>query len=677
MRGETARAFESEPLANASQFERSLQTLLNNGSAKECLSAKCRYLPHVNSNSFFTDVNGDGLPDLITATPPQRWKDGNSPLITCLDGHDVYLNRGYAFESAQGETLPGQRWAVSSELGSALRLVANRDRKCESVRPRITDSSERPNPFQDPARPNFPIAAMTQADVNADGRVDIVIAYQPDWNRADADQRIYLNTGRGFSLSDAVVLPRDLAIARNIPYPVDIDPSLAGWPRAGSADTARFVDLDNDGLVDIVNAGLCVQTNALTHDCRPARWYRNAGTIPDKLERIDSSTGAWTQIEYESPKSAIVQLPEDGLRPPASMRVVKSIRSASGPVPTPSGYDPFPVQEVRLSYENFVKDALSNEVVGFEKVHAYFINSFDGAERETVHVAQTFDVQPVMYGTGGTALPVRHPLKGTIVSTITESDGWVATESHQYSVDLLGAGIRIRSYRDYHGDTAPSGKMAWSAEETAGFDEFGNPTKRVTGNLDGASIGPAQERRITVTEYENRSSGTPGLWQIGLVTRQQTIGYSEDIDGTVDSSHVLSEQAFAYDAKGGLISKARVGIRGEFCDGPSSDLTTYTYSPNGLVRGMKEANGRETKTTYDPTSLYPVQIETRVGRMEGGSFVPAVTLLQARFQTDLATGKRTAETEPNGSTTTSTYDTKGRLISRRRARQYRSRAKCL
>ena len=446
MRGEAARGLVSETTENASDFERSLQTLLNNGSADECVTtASCQYPPHVSFNSYFADVNGDGLPDLVSAEPPTPSNPPEAgPTLTCFNGHRVHLNRGYAFEDAPFQTVPSDKasW-TPADATSALRLVANRDRSCEVTKPRIVDDPLGWPPLGVP--PAFPVGAMTQTDINGDGRVDIVLAYK-SITATNADQRVFLNTGRGFAPTSAIPLPPTVAIATDMPFPGQN--TYGGWPRVAMGDQSRFVDLDNDGLVDIVVAGLCTPLNFNGRTCTSTVWYRNEGTLPDRLERIDSPTGAWTTVECESPKSSIVHIPDGGFHPPATMRVVTKVRSGAGPEATPSGSDPFAVQEIRLSYDNFVKDVVSNEVLGFEKVIAEFVNSFDAAERERVLVTRIFDVQPEIVGASGSPLPVRHPLKGALLSTVTESGGWSTTELYQYQVAQLGSGPHSLAPRD-------------------------------------------------------------------------------------------------------------------------------------------------------------------------------------------------------------------------------------
>ena len=669
MRGDATRALVSEPSENLSDFERSLQHTLNNDNPDECVTiANCRYTGKPNFNSFLADLNGDGLPDLISAIPPTRWVDGAGPITTCNNGHQVNLNRGYAFEAHStadtaflAETL-AHTWASDAPLN----LVLNRDIPCEVTRPRITDALFPIN--------GVPVGGMAQTDINGDGRIDIVLAYQPyiaglRGVRDPPTQSVYLNTGRGFALAPASFnLPSDVLLATDGPWPGQVTAGPTEWRRTALQDLSRFVDLDNDGLVDIVVAGRCIRNTVNQTACTPANWYRNQGVLPDRLVRIDTIERGWTTIDYAPPKSDIVHIPDGGMHPPANAWVVKTITSAAGPASVPATLDPFPKQEIRLTYDNFVKDVISNEVLGFEKVTAEFVNWFGGVEAEHVRVTRMFDVQPQIVDVNGIVLPVRHPLKGALISAVAESGGWTSTDLYDYRLEQLGWGVRIRARRSLHGETSPSQTSAWTGEETTSFDGFfGNPLVRLTGNYDGTSIAPPEETRTTGFEYENHT-GTD--WRIGLVTHEQTQGYSEDINGTADVAHVLSDVVNTYSSTGLLNSTAHLNVRTSDCAGLADDVVRYDYYANGLLKRSDEASGpndaytRDVSFTYDVKNLYVASAQTSVGTMSGFTFTPGVTSLTVSFVTDFRHGKTTRVTDPNNAVQQTTYDSRGRVLTR-------------
>jgi len=666
-RGEAERTFISEADENRSMFERSLQQALNKGNANECTNLACKYPPHVNFTAQLADFNGDGLPDLLMAEPPKPWPYGNGgSYIGCEMGHEMRLNRGYGFEAAKQETVSEgtASWSPTGNAGAPLYKIANRDRFCATDIPRITDGAL----YAIPEVAEFPTAAMAQTDINGDGRLDLVIAYQRSLNSEAVEQLVYVNTGRGFT-SSPIALPEGLAIAQDVGFPTiignaSVDAYMASrkWPRAGFTDMARFVDLDNDGLVDIVQAGRIVsQRYARTQT--NAKWYRNNGRHPDRLESVVSSRGGWTTIEYDSPKSSILTIPEGGLRPPATTRLVKTIRSAAGPAGNPVDY---PVEEIRFSYENFVKDLVSNEVLGFEKVRAEFVNSFNSATEESVFVTRTFDVQPEVFDELGAALPVRHPLKGALRSTVTESGGWTATELTDYFLEARGAGVRIRPLRSLRGDTSPSAITAWSGEETISFDTYGNPTEERSGDSDGYAVLATEQARTTITEYKptDEAPFTTVRWLVGLPKREQVFGYSEDIAGTPTAGQLLSETTKTYFATGAVQATTRVGIRGGTCAGANDDTTSFTYAAHGGLATTTESSGRVTTTSYEAKNVYPSSITTTLPRYRDGVLNGTSSLTVSQI-TDYATGKVTSSTDPNGQTVTSTFDSGGRLKTRK------------
>lgn len=162
------------------------------------------------------------------------------------------------------------------------------------------------------------------------------------------------------------------------------------------------------------------------------------------------------------------------------------------------------------------------------------------------------------------------------------------------------------------------------------------------------------------------AAGVPRAFgQIGLVTRVRSIGYSEDIAGSPDLAHLLAETRTTYLPSGAVRSVKRVGIRGGSCAGADSDTTGYDVLPNGLVFQVFESNGRTVTTTYDAKNLYPTSATTQVARWVDGVPTGTFTTLTLTYETDLRTGKATRVTDPNGSAITSTFDSEGRLLTKR------------
>jgi len=639
--GAASRQFVSEDRGRPSDFEATLQARLNRASSEEC-GHDCAYPVNVSFDAFFADVNNDGLPDLVAAPVPphQGVTPRGTPWAVCENGHEVLLNRGYGFEATARETYAGE-WS-SRAVDHPLNVVANRSDFCsKGDNPHFVDGSSLPPPVA-------PMAALAQTDVNADGRVDLVVAYQPDTtDRALPLQQVYLNDGRGFTPAGRFDLPPRFALAYELQLPMPPSYGLQRWPRGTWPDTGRFVDLDDDGLVDLVQPGRC-RTDVLTsrQSCVPARWWRNAGDVPDRLERSDSSSGAWTSVGYAPAKGALVTTKPEGARPPSSLRVASRIRSAVGPE------SDFPVQEIFLRYENYVRDAVGAESLGFERVVADFVNAFEGRARETVRTTRAYDVRAELLDEAGVPLPVRNPLRGTLRESIAEADGWTQISRSALAVERLGEGVRIRPAGERNGLRAPSGAEAWTGSDVLARDAFGFALRIQSGNVEADKVGPVAQVVTRAVEREHRTSSA---WQLGLVTRATERGYSETFAGGADVEHVLSDITSSHTPEGALASTVQHGASPEGC-APSADAATlYEYEPFGQVKLRRDVGRREIRTEYEPHGLYARRVSTTVG---------GVTLATT-VHVDLRTGATTSTTDPNGVTSTASFDSRGRTLEQR------------
>src|SRR5690606_31118307 len=104
--------------------------------------AESAYPVSVNFNSMVMDVNGDGLPDLITAHRPPRIErgEGELPLRECIPGHKVHLNRGYRWDTygeQAAQTTVDEQWSTRAleaqapaGTDAALLRLRNRSASC-------------------------------------------------------------------------------------------------------------------------------------------------------------------------------------------------------------------------------------------------------------------------------------------------------------------------------------------------------------------------------------------------------------------------------------------------------------------------------------------------------------------------------------------------------------------
>ena len=109
-----------------------------------------------------------------------------------------------------------------------------------------------------------------------------------------------------------------------------------------------------------------------------------------------------------------------------------------------------------------------------------------------------------------------------------------------------------------------------------------------------------------------------------------------------DTGTKVSEAWFTYNPNGNLLTETR------WYDGATDPVTTYTYDSYGNQDSIKDPNGNTTTITYDATNTYPYQAINPLNHT-------ATTVYGSGL------GKITSETGPNNNTTMYDYDVFGRL----------------
>ena len=634
-------------------------------------AAQPPYPEHVDFNSFFLDVNGDSLPDLILAEPPVN----QNSQIVCQPGHRVLINRGYGFEERAPADLtsPDSPWPAE-QWSAALSVLKNRGRACAGSPPAPTKFVDVPLAGSDlglvdsqPDAFGIPMSAAAFADVNADGRVDIVLAYKafsldPQDAVEKSDRKVLLNTSRGFepmpqSAVDAL-LPPDFYLALS----VSRDPvSTVQFSAAQSAnhpafkptwsDWGRLVDLNNDGLVDLLQPG--EKCAPLAGPCvSPARWKRNIGAVPDLLRHIESSTGSFTEVDYEPALvSASVTMPPNGIRPSPSARVATKIRTSAVPADSTLSGAP-PAQDIMLAYANFVRDPVSREQIGYENVTARFQNAFGGKNLETVTVTERFDVRADVPG-----ILVRHPLQGRLVEVITTSSdapGEQMRMSSRYALSPLGNGVRVRSEASFT-EHCLDATCAITGSESTAFDPLGFPTEVRKGDSNGQNV--IGDVSVFITDYEHQ----PGPWILGLPISEQVFGKSMGIGGTWTSGALLAHIARTYyPTTGALHTAQRPGFQAAGCASAGiNDVEIYEYTPEGLVSKVTTASERVDVIEYPADRLYADKKKTSLRRYVDGA-EQGTTLLEMQVDFDRRTGKPTYLKDQNGNHQMTERDSLGR-----------------
>lgn len=632
---------ESEPEGRPGHFEKSLLGLFNGGYLNECSGPACTYASYRNFNVIPIDVNGDGLVDIVRARPPVVDADERK---TCVGGHTVEINRGYVWQNQQyfGASLAFE----ATTPHDALALLKNRDGRCTDM--------------LDGGGGTIPVAAMVPVDINSDGRVDWVAAFERrDYFGGNASvfvQKIFLNTGRGYRAAPELSLPSDLALSVYMspgvlvgdPEKLPDGPPL--WPDAG-----RIVDVDGDGLVDIVQMGYCrtvgIPPNVVEQCPAKGRWRKNLGTMPDLLIGEGASTGAETRVSY-----SLGDDPRYVTGPGTQGRIVATITHTAQPSPATPGL-PAPAKSVAiLHYSNFVRDVESPDAIGFETVSATTDSYVGGDFDASFTTTSTFDVRERVTGVDGTPLPDRYPLRGMEVRSESTDGSSTVTTTTFASARARGASTVIES-NGSRTRTCVGGECRETEERVLSRDAEGFVTEQVSGPSDGANVVPSRTTTRSLIAYEHR---TDGRWQLGLPTRVETRGVTEQSGVEhIDASLSVRERTFG--ARGEVATETTPATSASGCVDPGASTTSYTVDDFGLVVGEQSPSGLHVSRTFDAHHLYATTTSSTVTRYVGGE-ARGTTTLTSHSESDLRTGAQTAYTDPNGHTWRNRFDSRGRAI---------------
>jgi RHS repeat-associated protein len=628
------------------RFTTSLTNILNGGKSDECWQPNDINRPYPTTdsfNAFLIDVNGDGLPDLVAARRPVR---SNSSIngIQLRNGHDVYINRGYSFEKLpdfdQWSSAPATSPSFSD---SPLTLMMNRQ-------PRPQPSTGlNPTPIDS--------GGAAHVDINGDGRLDIV--FLAATQVMGTVRAVFVNTGRGYKEDTAhYELPDVLFMATLAPQ----GSALTQMPQR-IYDTGRLVDIDGDGLLDFLRPGRRTGTGALANAVSPI-WFRNLSVTPDLLIRIDTSSSAWTTVEYTTAGSEFGrQIVSSAYRP--SSPIVSKVRRASGPESTPVVSHAFPVETITLSYTDYRRDLQTSEALGFEKVHTVFAMNVpsgfptSGLPQSRLEVTQTYHADPVLPGTD-----IRYPLKGRLKELAIDSGANRMVDRYAYHLFPQGASVRVRPETTISGECVQN-VCRYAATNVREYDAMGNATRVLKGDSDGTTLTGNTATETTVSTYSNMSSPH---WVVGLELTRTVSGRREAIDGTVSTGQ-LSSVINSYDAAGHLMDTTEPGVTGP---GYPAELNVaadryvkYSYDDYGLMRRSSNNTSPAYFLNIDyvapfiaPAAQRVAITKYRLGQPQG------TTDFTERYEYDARHGGVTSHVDVNGHTERAEFDSLGRDVAR-------------
>ena len=671
-------------------------------------------LPYFQTENFTTlllDLNSDGLPDLVRAEPPRKVPGKKDK--ECMPGHRVHLNDGYEWvEDGSVDGWASPAFATTYGMHPFLQLRNSTppaigemrpDPSCEDNLDYLVDGLDRrPNPEGGIGRP-LSIRSSAFTDLNADGRIDI--AFAPGfWENNDVDVRYgaFLATNRGFAPNiasrytfptrshyyfdtgtDMKTLHSSLAVAQK-PFMLSLEhpaANLVAGDVESNMEMGRFVDIDNDGLVDLVTPGACAHPSTteildaiwsgsplMPTQCKPARWHKNMGKVPDLLVSVDEPRGAFFDVEYVASTSKEALATVSGSLPPIGTMVVSTIRRGV----TRGGES----EVIHAKYENWARSKQLNESIGFRTVALTFESRFRGLASEKLTITRTFNTFSTAAGGGGRP----YPLKGLLTETRQQAGSYTVTERPTYFVTPLGpTAVRIRQRASVTTECSGSTCTSRAVESQLPLDEWGYPLETVEGNsisggctsgTNGSWCGAVdfdgtEVRRVM--EYDHRTSA--GVWKLGLTTSESVFGPTEDLSGNPIAGAQLDRVERTYDAQGRLSTSTRPALIGAGCPGAEAfngdDRTVFHYRDTGTLSATVKVNVRTTVAEPDGYDLYARYRETRVPRFVDGVETNEEIVIREDYGYDYRTGAVRSVTDANGRTRTKVYDSHGRVVEER------------
>ncbi|MFA4846276.1 MAG: FG-GAP-like repeat-containing protein, partial [Patescibacteria group bacterium] len=441
-------------------------------------------------------------------------------------------------------------------------------------------------------------------DVNADGFVDIVIG--DDIYGVNA---VYLNTGDGTGW--ATTSSGSLPIL------------FIGYSSHSYDIGARLVDVDGDGLEDIVYADE-------TRGAASPAVYVHDGEIADLLTSVTSSYGGETSVSYTSSVDGGVQ---ENL--PFILQVVESITTDDG------------------------LGGTSTESFSYEEGDFYYADEDDRQFAGFGKVTKTD-------GVGNTIVSLFHQGNETN-STQGEATDVIAKVGRMYReerYDSAGNLYRVQLFNWQSADLGDERTFVYLEDEPELLYDGGvDHVDRATGYTYESTTGVT----LTKIDYGEVTGNDDGSWtDTGDDDRTTTYTYATDASGVITAlpstitltdtdATTISETLYTYDdLVFGSIEIGNVTQQEAWISGTDYASTSYTYDTYGNVLTQTDPLGNTTTNVYDSYNLYPATIANALSQTQ--------TLVY-----DIVTGQTTSVEEVNGTITETDYDGLDRPIEERKS----------
>ena len=509
----------------------------------------------------FLDLNGDGLQDIVRS---KLHSDGTSSRL-------AYLNTGSG-------------WSRAAEF----------DPRTDFVRWRY-------DAYQD--------QGMRIVELNGDGLPDLVRSKRN--SDGSATRLAYINNGAGWTKSTAYELP--ISIVK------DYGDNNIGYQELG----VRFVDLNGDGLQDIVQA----KRQADGTSTRLAYLNRLSREV-DLLEKVTNGLGTSVDIEYKSltdssiyTKGSSATFPEVDMQTP--MYVVSESRTDNG----------ISTQNVlTYSYQGAMAHVQGRGFLGFSQRTV--------ADASTGITIETNYQQDFPYI--GLVSSVDTKVGSTLVSR--ETNTYSAHGNTTVGPAFPYASLSVSETFDLNG-----GALISTSTTDTTMDAYGNPTQLVVTTVD---AGVETYKTTTNNTYTNDTT----KWHLGRLTQATVV---KEQGASVSPTRTSS---FTYNSATGLLEVEKIE------PGTNMELVkTYVHDGYGnrvsVTTSGAGITARTTSTIYDSQGRFPLTVTNAVGHTETREYndpwgnvtkLTGPNLLDTLWEYDTL-GRKTKETRADGTITNISY----------------------
>jgi RHS repeat-associated protein len=598
------------------------------------------------------DVNGDGLPDIIS-------------------GSAAYLNNGSGWTASSVWTSPVPFAASGVGLGAIIADV-NGDGLPDIISSGAAYINNGNGWTNNPAwNPPLPFAAdggvdngTRVADVNGDGLPDILSGYTDA--SGVAQYAAYINNGNGWT-SDPTW-----------------DPPAPFMTNGGWDSGMRFADVNGDNLPDIIagfsdvsgNPRFAAYTNnghGWTQDTAwnpPAIFDTDGGYdagmriadvngdgLPDIISgstdfQNNSNFAAWTDTSANRADLLIgITYPQGG----SSVVEYRSAVQSAGNSPGSANQAPYPIYVVTKITTN---DGAGNQSLvayrysgGFYYYGSPYDRQFAGFNMVTETDAAG-NVTTTYFHTGRGSDSARGEYQDNFwkigkpyrVQSFDGAGNLYKTTINKWGFFGLGGNAAFVFLDQTVSSEYDGGTSHKDAAETHTYDDAtGNETQiiqwgQVTGSDDGSFGDTGSDKYTTSDTYAADTTG-------GGVTGKVSDAVTSDQNG-----NKVKETQYLYDNLPlGSVGAGNMTEQDNWISGSAFASVKNTYDSYGLVTATADPLGNETSYTYDAFNLYPATATNALNQ-------------STKYQYDDSSGKATETIDPNGNTFQTTYDGLGRTL---------------